>query len=217
MKVKKNRWLVILLAKRNTMSSGDNNIGGQLKFERIEKVSVLSNFFCGVSVMDKFIHSETEGLQHHMDNTNASTFVVRMNNEIVAFFSINEYTITLDDDSKEDMEIGVAKKPEKAFENPDYLKQTEFTAIEIAYLAVKESKRKQGIGHAIIMAIAEKAGEIVNGCEFLKVDAYHTNGYSAVGFYTKVGFDKLDSKPNSDVWPMIYVINPHEYNDDEDE
>lgn len=198
---------------------------GQLEFERIEDVSVLSNFFCGVAVMDDFIHRKDRGLQYYIDNSEANTILVKMNNEIVAFFSIIESCVIFDEDSIDDMKHRVASIPENAFENPDFFNKKEFPAIEIAYLAVEKTKRCQGIGRAIIMEIAEKAGMIVNGCEFIKVDAYcdssadsnSSDRYSAVGFYTKVGFDKQTVVPQNNLWPMVYVINPHEYNADEDE
>ena len=200
------------------MSSGNSFSDIQLEFERIDDVSVLSNFFCGVNVMDEFIHADVNGLQSYIDKYDKTkTYLAKIKEEIVAFFSILESEIILDADSKDDMKSRISHKPERAFNYPEYLDEEKYPAIEIVYLAVEKSKRNQGIGRAIIMAIAKIAENILDDCDFLTVDAYHTKEYSAVGFYSNLGFDKKTVIPYADIWPMYYVINHHIYGDDEDD
>ena len=65
--------------------------------------------------MDEFIHADVNGLQSYIDKYDKTkTYIVKIKEEIVAFFSILESEIILDADSKDDMKSRISHKPERA-------------------------------------------------------------------------------------------------------
>ncbi len=198
---------------KNIMLSGNsiNAAYKQLRFERIDDISILSNFFCGVEKMDIFIHDLESGLQSFIvKHSDSETYIARIGEHIVGLFSIMKSNVEFDDEDKDDMILGIAHKPEIAYENPDYLQQNRFfEALEIAYLAIDKDWQHRGIGTNIISAIAQRAIQLIDNCQFLIVNAYHDTDYSAVGFYKAYGFEIYSPIPVSNTWSMIYVINPH--------
>lgn len=168
------------------MLSGNNLQEVDIEFERINDVVILSSFFCGIPKLDKFIHTR---LQYFMDTVPCETFVVRRNKTIVALLSLKEDLLVLDDDDKDDMKQGFVDKPQKAIDVPSYLTATEFPSIEIAYLAVSKDYREHGIGRYIIEEVERKVRREHPDYEFITVDAYMEEDYSAVGFYSKCGFE----------------------------
>lgn len=83
---------------------------------------------------------------------------------------------------------------------------------EITYLAVSEECQHIGIGSTIVKAIAEKArSQSIAGCQFLTVNALNISGYSAVAFYSNLGFSHYGNIcQTSDVVPMFYTLFPIE-------
>ena len=192
------------------MSSGNNGFVKDIKIERIDDVSVLSTFYCGNGEMDDFIQAKENGLESFMKSkTDISAYVAKIEHDVVAFFSIRESTLELDEDDKEDMVMGISSKPDIAYKNPSYLSEKVFKALEISYFAVHKDKQKQGIGFALLNVIKEYAIRKIEDCQFIMVGAYHSHDYSAVDFYSKFGFTKHTPTPIEDVWPMYYVIYPH--------
>lgn len=145
-----------------------NNREEIIEFERIEDISILSNFYCGIEKMDSFIHNLSKGLQSYIDsNPSSNTYIAKLHGEIVALFSILSSYVILDEDDKEDMFSRVTPKPEVAFVDQSFLKSNRFDALEIAYLAVREDKRQQGIGETIVAQIIKRANSIIDNCEFI--------------------------------------------------
>ena len=182
-----------------------------LVFERIDDASVLSNFYCGIDEMDEFIHNK---LQDYLKKAGCDTYTIKQGDEIVAMLSLGEDTLSLDDDDKDDMRSGFVPKPNIALDNKDFFAEKEFPAIEIAYLAVKKEKRKQGIGEYIISQVEEKAQRDNPECEFLTVEAYKTKKYSAVGFYNKCDFTPaevpLSYKDTLRMYKVLHPTSPQE-------
>jgi ribosomal protein S18 acetylase RimI-like enzyme len=182
-----------------------------LVFERIDDASVLSNFYCGIDEMDEFIHNK---LQDYLNKTGCDTYTIKQGDEIVAMLSLGEDTLSLDDDDKDDMRSGFVPKPNIALDNKDFFAEKEFPAIEIAYLAVKKEKRKQGIGEYIISQVEEKAQRDNPECEFLTVEAYKTKKYSAVGFYSKCDFTPAEVplcyKDTLRMYKVLHPTSPQE-------
>ncbi|MBQ8064719.1 MAG: GNAT family N-acetyltransferase [Prevotella sp.] len=83
-----------------------------------------------------------------------------------------------------------------------------YPALDIAYLAVQEKWRGQGIGNFIVKEIAMEAREqTFAGCQFLTVEAYATKEYSAVGFYGRCGFTAAEvKKPYKDTLRMYMTL-----------
>ena len=191
----------------NTMQSGSNCAEYlDLVFERIDDASVLSNFYCGIQDMDDFIHDR---LQNYLNRTGCDAYVVKLKDDIIAMLSLGEDTLFLDDFDKDDMRSGFIPKPNKAMEDQTFLSENEFPAIEITYLAVSKMWRGQGIGEYIISQIENKVLHDYPKCEFITVEAYHTEGYSAVGFYTRCNFTPAELPMGyKDTLRMYKVLNP---------
>ena len=187
------------------MQSGNNEEYIDLVFERIDDVSVLSNFYCGIPDMDDFIH---ERLQGYLDKTGCEAYVIKHNNEIVAMLSLGNDTLNLDDDDKDDMRSGFVPKPTIALKNQDFLAEKVFPAIEITYLAVEKGRRGQGIGEYIISQVEAKVMRDNPECEFITVEAYNTKDYSAVGFYSRCHFTPAEFPLGKDTLRMYKVLHP---------
>lgn len=156
--------------------------------------------------MDDFIHHK---LQNYMNQTPCETYIVLMEQEIVALLTLREDQLTLDDDDKDDMRNGFVAKPQVALEQPTYLTQSVFPAIEIAYLAVSEKHRIKGIGRCIVNEVVKKVKSEHPDYQFITVDAYTEKEYSAVGFYLKCHFEPAELPQSyKDTLRMYRVIVP---------
>ena len=198
--------------RESTMLSGNNEEYIDLVFERIDDASVLSNFYCGITDMDDFIH---EKLQGYLNRTGCEAYVIKQKNEIVAMLSLGDDTLNLDDDDKDDMRSGYIPKPTIALENQSFLAEKEFPAVEITYLAVEKGRRGQGIGEYIISQVEAKVLRDNPECEFITVEAYKTKDYSAVGFYDRCDFTPAEPPLGyKDTLRMYKVLHPIHRKDD---
>ena len=187
-------------------SGSDETEHIDLIFERIDDASVLSNFYCGIKDMDDFIH---EKLQNYIHRTGCEAYVVKLNDVIIAMLSLGEDTLSLDDDDKDDMISGFIPKPNKALLYQDYFSENDFPAVEITYLAVDRDWRGKGIGEYIISQIENKVLQDYPECEFITVEAYHADDYSAVGFYQHCDFTPAEQPMGyKDTLRMYKVLHP---------
>lgn len=159
-----------------------------LSIERTDDASVLSDFYCGVESMDKFIHSREEGLQKYVDLGLTNLFVVKEQETIIALFSLSKNSIVLDNFDRKNVKNdgGGQTMSHRIIEERD-----SFPAIEIDYLAVAECKREteNKYGSVIIDEIRNFAlNDYGSATMFITVKALHTQKYSAVGFYRKCRF-----------------------------
>lgn len=179
-----------------------------LRYSKETDASVLKDFYCGLSIMDDFIHDGR--LQAFLDEYACSFYVARDGEDIVGMFVINRGYIELDEDCKEDLEMkfpDIQKIPLIA----PYWGTGCFPSIEIDYLAVKKELRESHahIGRQMIREIMShwEDAEYDNPL-FLSVDAYCTSKYSAVRFYERCNFWKSEFKnPNIDTWRMYAIID----------
>lgn len=191
----------------------------QLRFERVEDASVLSDFNCGLDVMDRFIHS---GLQWCIDYHYCVVYAVKDIKEIVGIVALGCDKLELDTTDKEELQMGFFPKPEIDFNYQDtFWAKSSYPAIEITYLAVKKDKRHLGIGEYIIEAVAQRALDSrfnLAGCQFLTVEAYSRGSNSAVGFYDKCDFIAAEAlNPNKETLRMYKTILPLvQFEDEED-
>ena len=156
--------------------------------------------------MDDFIH---ERLQEYLTRTGCDAYTVMLGEEIVAMLSLGDDTLTLDEDDKDDMKSGFIPKPNIALENQEYLLENEFPAVEITYLAVDKKWRGQGIGEYIISQVESKVQNERPECEFITVEAYIKDGYSAVGFYNRCDFTPAEPPMGyKDTLRMYKVLHP---------
>jgi len=130
---------------------------------------------------------------------------------LVAVYALSFDSLDLDSDDKEELLTGISSTgvPDVNFnyENTFYSKPR-YPALDIAYLAVQEQYRGQGIGTAIIELIADETRtQTFAGCQFLTVEALATREYSAVGFYEHCGFTPNELKnPNKDTLRMYMTL-----------
>ena len=138
-----------------------------LYYERTDDMSVLSDFYCGISEMDEYIHSKLQAKVDRMPEL--ESYIVKENGMIVAMTAIREKPLEV-----------------KTSDGTRFC----IDAVEIEYLAVKKELRDTGIGETIIKWIDEKAKSEHPHCRYLSVNALvdPDYGYSAVPFYEKCHF-----------------------------
>lgn len=183
-----------------------------ITIEATKTVDDLQDFHCGVPTMDKFIH---DGLQKSIMHHFCQLYKVLMEGEIVALFALSFDSINLDEDDKEEISSGIsaASTPNITFDYEDtFYSKRRYPALDIAYLAVREDMRNKHIGSFLVSQIAKKATEQqFAGCQFLSVEAYKVEKYSAVEFYYKCGFAPNEQpNPNKDTLRMFYTLYPKE-------
>ena len=159
----------------------------ELSLKPLSDFSVLTDFRCGVQIMDDFIH---HNLQSYVQQCACSPYYLYdENGSTVAFFVIRFDGLVLvkeDVRNKLDTQCGLKL--------PDAYPVDVYPSIEIEYLAVAEHFRLQGIGTECIEQIAALVDEICNrtDIQFISVSAYHSAEYSAIGFYEKCNFFPLE-------------------------
>lgn len=160
----------------------------RLIIERVDDTSALSNFYCGLPSMDKFIHDAEKGLNEYVRLGLTKLRIVRSGKEIVAIFALSKGTLVLSSFDWRKLDKDGLKISADIFDTKDT-----YPSIEIDYLAVSKNWRNKGIGHFILNEIALKAIEDdLSATMFLTVEAIETKDYSAVGFYKKFNFVDSD-------------------------
>lgn len=147
-------------------------------------VSILKGFYCGLRIMDEYIHDGR--LQSHIDTHPCRFAVVRnQDNEILAMFVLSKGALQLDEDCIDDLKLKF-QCAEKELDVLEWLDAGKFPSLEIDYLAVKQECRGSNlhIGRWVIQKILSYSQEFDNPL-FVSVDAYTSKDYSAVGFYEK--------------------------------
>lgn len=115
-------------------------------------------------------------------------------------------------DYKEDLRDGFANtNMPQVFGTPyadTFINKLHYPALEITYLAVREDKRRTGIGEACVRLIIEMAKEqTMAGCQFVTVDALVTPDYSATGFYYTCRFSQAEDRQAwRDTIRMYYAL-----------
>ncbi len=194
---------------------------GNLRIFPYKDIQELDNFYCGITEMDKFIHN-SNGFTMSIDNHYCKAFVVKdESSNIVAVFALNFDAISFDSDNIDDIFSGaLGSTPNIDFEyNEIFISKVHHPALEITYLAVREDKQRQGIGEYLIEEIASAAQkQPFAGCEFLTVSAYHCDNYTAVNFYSKCLFSKLDiSRDTQTTTRMFRMLYPKQNTEDIEE
>ena len=160
----------------------------KLTFERAKDSSVLSNFSCGITALDTFIHNE---LQDYLDMGSCNLFTVKDDDIIVAMFCLENSNLTLSDSAKENMREGRKPIPDGIPVSSDdfYWLKPMYEATEITYLAVSFDRQHNHIGSTIIETIMRMIGNHKEYTgDFVIVRALNTKEYSAIPFYRKCGF-----------------------------
>lgn len=164
--------------------------------------SILSDFTCGLQKMDTFIHHH---LQSYLDKYLCSAYCLCNEEEkVIAFFVIRYDTLVVfDEESSDDHKIIYDT------ELPTAIPVNEYPSIEIEYLAVAKNFQRQGIGRICMQQIINLADEVCQRLkiEFITVDAFKSDGYSAIPFYEKCHFSALEyPDPTKDTLRMYRPI-----------
>lgn len=146
-----------------------------------------------------------------VENHFCEAYCIYCSDEMVGLFALSFDSIDLDSEGKEDLQQGYSSTfiPDinDDYEETFYSKRR-YPALDIAYLAIQKEWRNRHIGKAIVSEISKKArAQRFAGCQFLTVEAYATNEYSAVGFYESCGFAPSEVKnPNKDTLRMFMTL-----------
>lgn len=174
----------------------------------VDTLDGLTDFYCGVPAMDKFIHEgQAQSVAHHY----CQLYTASVEEQIIALFALSFDSVNLDADDKQEISEGMSTTgtPDIQFDYEDtFYSKLRYPALDIAYLAVKKEFRNKHIGEFLINIIKQRAKtQTFAGCQFLTVEAYKANGYSAVPFYEKCGFAPNEfPNPNKDTLRMFYTL-----------
>ena len=159
-----------------------------LIFERVDNVASLSNFNCGYTPIDSFIHDKEKGLERYVTSGLTALWVVKAEELPVAFFALSKASLILNSFDNQVLQRDGVKIDQDIFDTKD-----SYPAVEIDYLAVDENWRNKGLGEHIISKIYEQClKDRLSATMFITVEAIDTGGYSAVGFYKKCGFKESE-------------------------
>lgn len=185
-----------------------NSIIQQLVVKELTDFHSLSTFCSGIEAMDRFIQGD---FRMSVENHYCSAYGVWYGDELVAVYALSFDSLDLDTEDKEELQTGMATTGTPDLDgnyHDTFYAKPRYPALDIAYLAVKQQYRKQGIGSAIVEQIAEDARtQNFAGCQFLTVEALSTSAYSAVGFYDHCGFTPNEvKKPYKDTIRMFRTL-----------
>lgn len=180
----------------------------ELRVKPLEDFHCLNTFSSGIEAMDTFIRSD---FRLSVENHYCSAYIVKHQEDIVAVFALSFDSLDLDTDDKEDLQTGMSStgSPDIDWNYKDtFYAKPRYPALDIAYLAVQEQWRGQGVGSLLLDTIAEQArNQSFAGCQFLTVEALATSEYSAVGFYSRCGFTPNElKKPYKDTLRMFRTL-----------
>ena len=142
------------------------------------------NFTCGDSDLDDFFKNDS---LHYSVQKLATSYVVEGEDALLAYFSIANDSISIEDFYKSSS----FNRFRKRFANAKRLKG--YPAVKLCRLAVIEFAKGQGIGTEIVNFLKGTFYKKQrSACRFLLVDAYR----ESVDFYLKNGFTPIDDMPD---------------------
>ncbi|MCC8038396.1 MAG: GNAT family N-acetyltransferase [Bacteroidales bacterium] len=162
---------------------------------RIEKLTSdhkIDSFDCGDSDLNEFLVDDAIPFQ---EKRIATTYVVIIDNQVAAYFSLLNDKISRTDVSK-----SAWRKLKKLFAHSKH--RSNYPAIKIGRFAVSKDFASQGLGSAIMDAIKQSTNENAkySAFRFLTVDAY----ISAIPFYLKNGFAEMLSEQENPTTHTMY-------------
>ncbi|MGZ3864313.1 MAG: GNAT family N-acetyltransferase [Bacteroidia bacterium] len=169
-------------------------------FKRIKHDCSLLPFDCGDTDLNDFFINDCKKYLHDLL---AVTYVLEKDGKTVAFFSILNDKISIDDaDSNSQWWKRIGKKFAAEKRNGSY------PAVKVGRLGVHTDFRGQDIGTSILDYVKFSfIDHNKTGCRFITVDAYKT----ALGFYEKNNFKYLTSEKSeesSSTRLMYYDLKP---------
>jgi GNAT superfamily N-acetyltransferase len=147
----------------------------------------LNTFTCGDEDLDEFIRFDA---QNYDKERLATTFILRYDSKIAAYFSLANDRLSYDDFGDT---TSFNRFRKKHFVNSKRIKG--YPAVKICRLGVNESYKDKRIGTFIIDFIKGVFFNVgYSACRFLTVDA----NCKAVGFYQKNGFNLVKPSIQTD-------------------
>jgi predicted GNAT family N-acyltransferase len=132
--------------------------------------------------------------KNYLKSMLAVTYLLQVNNEIVAYFSLSNDSLIKNNDEK-----STWNKINRAV--PNEKRRRTYPAVKIGRLAVAKKYAGMGLGHHIILAVREMYYEPQQaGCRFLTVDAYR----DVLPFYQKNYFKFLTDQDLDDDTRAMY-------------
>lgn len=190
----------------------------KLSVKPLHNFQELKDFYCGIGVMDNFIHGNFHSsVENHY--CRAYLLINKETGEVVALFALNFDSLDLNSEDKEELRDGFSSTgvPNVTLDYSDaFYAKPRYPALEITYLAVSKKWRGKHIGQALVEEIADRArSQTFAGCQFLTVEALMTDEYKAAEFYSKCGFTLAEiKKPYKDTVRMFMTLYARQFDDD---
>jgi GNAT superfamily N-acetyltransferase len=172
------------------------------KLRRLTPTSIVQHFDCGDADLNDFLLNDAP---RYTEELLTVTYLVVDGNEIAAFFSLSNDTLTCDPDP----ESGAKAIWNRLARRIPYPKRRKsFPAVKLGRLGVSQKYQRCGLGSDILDLL--KMSFVCNnktGCRFITVDAY--NNPDTIDFYRRNNFDFLiagDEK--DDTRQMYYDLKP---------
>ena len=131
-----------------------NSFLQELRVKPLHDFHCLETFCSGVESMDFFIRND---FRMSVENHYCAAYVVTYQDEVVAVFALSFDSLDLDSDDKEELEAGISSTgtPDVDWNYKDtFYSKPRYPALDIAYLAVQEKWRGQGVGqHALCLRV----------------------------------------------------------------
>jgi len=173
-----------------------SSILDEIAIVRLEDDMPISSFDCGDTDLNDFLHNDAK---NYFKSMLAVTYLIKVENEIAAYFCLSNDGLTRADILTEDEKSLWNKVGRKI---PNSKRRKTYPAVKIGRLAVAQRYSGFGIGRHMIDAVRimyiSKPHHA--GCRFITVDAYR----SAFQFYEKNDFRFLTTKDRDDDTRIMY-------------
>lgn len=172
------------------MAEETQSLDSKISISRIAEgdFESLSDFVCGVELIDQFFQSEIETCYKYRYVTPYKCINVD-SGEIMGAFTLSNDIIQLPDDEINAICIYIPEYAEI------FMKQASYPAINIGHLAIRQNLQRKGIGRAIMEFVRMTFyNNRMSGCQFLTVDALNIDGHRTPDFYERIGFELLSEK-----------------------
>jgi predicted GNAT family N-acyltransferase len=162
------------------------------KSEILTEDTVINSFESENEELNDFLINDAK---NYSSSLLTVTYLIKIDNEIVAYFSLSNDNITRDNDKK-----STWNKINRPIANEKRRKS--YPAVKIGRLAVSKKYMGCGFGKLIIDIVRKMYTNTRQqaGCRFITVDAYR----NALPFYEKNKFNYLTDKDKSDETRIMY-------------
>lgn len=167
-----------------------------ISFIRMESSFKIENFDCNDKDLNDYFYNDA--LKYY-ESLLAVTYILKDPERIVAFFSVLNDKISL-----EDAPSSSFWKKHIKYKLPEGKRYNSYPAVKIGRLGVNKAYQGQGYG-TVILDFVKKLFISQNrtGCKYITVDAYKND--KTLTFYQKNGFNYLNNvNPKSDNTRLMY-------------